>query len=228
MVEFFTAFGVAFGVVVLAEMGDKTQLLAMAFATKYKASKVMIGVFVATVLNHALAVAVGNFISRFESIQLIIQGLAVLAFIFFGLWTIRGDKLEGEENRKTKFGAIITVAIVFFIAEMGDKTQLATIALAVKFPFSPAAILIGTTTGMLVADGFGIFVGHSLRKKIPERKIKLFAACIFIFFGLFGSYQLLSNELNLELMYIIVILAIIIIITGISCYLLIKSNNKKM
>ena len=93
------AFLFSAGAVVLAEMGDKTQLLAMAFATKYKASKVLIGVFLATILNHALAVAVGNFITRFESVQTWIQAMASLSFIFFGLWTIRGDKLEGEENR---------------------------------------------------------------------------------------------------------------------------------
>ena len=131
------AFLFSLGAVVLAEMGDKTQLLAMAFATKYKAVKVMIGVFIATVLNHALAVAVGNYVTRFDSAKVWIQGLASLSFIVFGLWTIRGDKLDGEENRKTKFGAVITVAIAFFIAEMGDKTQLTTIALSAKFPANP-------------------------------------------------------------------------------------------
>ena len=104
------------GAVVLAEMGDKTQLLAMAFATKYKASKVMIGVFMATIFNHALAVAVGNYITRFESAEIWIQAVASLSFIFFGLWTIRGDKLEGEENRISKYGAIATVGIAFFIS----------------------------------------------------------------------------------------------------------------
>ncbi|MGD9474210.1 MAG: TMEM165/GDT1 family protein, partial [Eubacteriaceae bacterium] len=148
----FIAFLFAVGAVVLAEMGDKTQLLAMAFATRFKASKVMMGVFIATVFNHALAVAVGNYITRFDSAQIYIQGIASLSFIFFGLWTIRGDKLEGEENRTTRFGPVITVAIAFFIAEMGDKTQLATIALATQFPDAPIWVLIGTTTGMLIAD----------------------------------------------------------------------------
>src|SRR5512145_2837700 len=96
------AFLFSVSAVVLAEMGDKTQLLAMAFATKYKASKVMLGVFLATVLNHALAVAVGNFITRFDALQIWIQGLASLSFIFFGLWTIRGDKLDGEQNKVSR------------------------------------------------------------------------------------------------------------------------------
>jgi putative Ca2+/H+ antiporter (TMEM165/GDT1 family) len=204
-----TAFLFALSAVVLAEMGDKTQLLAMAFATKYKTHKVMLGVFIATVFNHALAVAIGNFITRFASIQLAIQGLASLSFIFFGLWTIRGDRLEGEENRTTQFGAVITVAAAFFIAEMGDKTQLATIALAAKFPESPLGILVGTTTGMLVADGIGIIVGIVLRKKIPEHNIKLVSAGAFIVFGLIGTFQILYTDLKLSIGLVIGVLILL-------------------
>lgn len=213
------------GAVVLAEMGDKTQLLAMAFATKYKASKVMIGVFLATVFNHALAVAVGNYITRFDSAQIWIQGIASLSFIFFGLWTIGGDKLEGEENRISTFGPIITVTIAFFIAEMGDKTQLTTIALAAKFPASPIGILMGTTTGMLIADAIGIIVGIVLCKKIPEKKIKLISAGAFILFGLIGTYQVAFEQLQLGLPVIMAVLAVIIAITVIVAYLLIKNDR---
>lgn len=211
--------------VVLAEMGDKTQLLAMAFATKYQASKVMVGVFLATIFNHALAVAVGNYVTRFDSAQVWIQGVASLSFIFFGLWTIRGDKLEGEENRVTKFGPVITVTVAFFFAEMGDKTQLATIALATKFPSSPIAILMGTTTGMLIADAIGIIVGIVLCKKIPERKIKLVSAGAFILFGLIGTWQVAAQQLFLELPMIVGILALLIALTGVAAYFIIKSDG---
>lgn len=214
------------GAVVLAEMGDKTQLLAMAFATKYKASKVMIGVFLATVFNHALAVAVGNYVTRFDSAQIWVQGIASLSFIFFGLWTIRGDKLEGEENRTSKYGPVITVTIAFFLAEMGDKTQLATIALAAKFPVSPVGILMGTTTGMLIADGIGIVLGIVLCKRIPEKKIKLISAGAFILFGLIGTYQVAYEQLHLALPIVAVILAAIIAITVIAARFVIKKNNK--
>lgn len=213
------------GAVVLAEMGDKTQLLAMAFATKYKAVKVLIGVFVATILNHALAVAVGNLLTRFSTAQIWIQGIAALSFIFFGLWTIRGDKLEGEENRTTKFGAIITVALAFFLAEMGDKTQLTTIALATRFPTSPIWILAGTTTGMLIADGIGIFVGVVLCKKIPERKVKLISAAVFIFFGLLGSYQVMRNNLNLNTDIIVLVMTILYVLTAIAVVYLIRKGK---
>jgi putative Ca2+/H+ antiporter (TMEM165/GDT1 family) len=219
------AFLFASSTVVLAEMGDKTQLLAMAFAAKYKASKVMMGVFIATVLNHALAVAVGNFITRFQSAQIWIQGIASLSFIFFGLWTIRGDKLEGEENRATKFGAVMTVAIAFFLAEMGDKTQLATIALATKFPTSPVGILVGTTTGMLIADGVGILIGVVLCKRIPEKTVKLVSAGIFILFGLIGCVQVAYDKLHMEMGTIIAAMAVIILLTGLAASYLIKKNK---
>ncbi|GHU86985.1 UPF0016 family membrane protein [Clostridia bacterium] len=188
-----TAYLAATLMVVVAEMGDKTQLLAMAFATRYSAGKVMLGVFIATILNHALAVAVGTFIAGFSGIQNWIQLVAALSFIFFGLWTIRGDKLDGEDKKPSKFGPVLTVAIAFFIAEMGDKTQLATIAIAAKYPDYPIGILLGTTTGMLIADGLGIVIGIVLKKRIPERAIKWVSAAAFIVFGIIMTVQAVLN-----------------------------------
>lgn len=222
----FLVFLFAAGAVTLAEMGDKTQLLAMAFATKYKASKVLIGVFIATVFNHALAVAVGNYITRWQGAQVWIQGIAALSFIFFGLWTIRGDKLDGEDEKKSKYGAIVTVAIAFFIAELGDKTQLATIAIAAKFPSSPVAILMGTTTGMLIADGIGIIIGVVMGKKIPERTVKLVSAAAFILFGFIGCYQVGAVMLGLAIPMVFGILGAIAVLTGIAAYMLIRSGNE--
>jgi putative Ca2+/H+ antiporter (TMEM165/GDT1 family) len=207
------------GAVVLAEMGDKTQLLAMAFAAKYPAGKVLLGVFAATVLNHALAVAAGNFVTRFDSSQIWIQGAAALSFIFFGLWTIRGDKLAGEENMTTRFGAVVTVAVAFFIAEMGDKTQLATIAIAARFAESPAAVLLGTTTGMLIADGIGIVTGIVLRRKIPERTVKLVSAVAFVIFGLLGSYQT-ARALGLPLAASALITLALLVLTALAAALI--------
>lgn len=126
-----TAFITSLIFVVLAEMGDKTQLLAMAFAAKYRWQTVMWGVFAATVFNHLFAVAVGAYLTQFIPINYI-QIAAAASFILFGLWTIRGDELDGED-KETKYSPFWTVAIAFFIAEMGDKTQLATVALAAQF-----------------------------------------------------------------------------------------------
>lgn len=186
-----TAFLASLGFVVLAEMGDKTQLLAMAFATRYKASTVMWGVFAATVLNHFLAVLAGNYLTNLVPIHYV-QIAAAASFILFGLWTIRGDELAGEDKR-FHFSPFWTVAIAFFIAEMGDKTQLATVALAAKYQ-SVFPVLVGTTAGMLIADAIGIGIGIVMGKKIPERAVKWIAAVIFIGFGFWGLYEYVPKE----------------------------------
>lgn len=173
--------------VVVAEMGDKTQLLAMAMASKYKARQVMLGVLVATVLNHALAVALGSYLSSvipMDSVKIV----AAAAFLVFGFWTLRGDKLDEDNKKKQRFGPVVTVAIAFFIAEMGDKTQLMTIAIAADSKL-PAFILIGTTIGMLIADGIGIIGGAWMTKHVPEKYIKWGAGLIFILFGTITLYE---------------------------------------
>ena len=193
MNDFWPTFLFAFGAIALAEMGDKTQLLAMAFATRYGIAKVLVGILIATFLTHALAVAVGNFFAQLETLRIIIQALASLSFIVFGIWTLRGENPQDEEKRKAaKFGVIMTVGMTFFIAEMGDKTQLVTMALATKFPRSPVGVLAGSTAGMLMADGLGILLGYVLHRKMPERTIRLIAATAFIVFGCIGLYQLFS------------------------------------
>ncbi|AJH00010.1 hypothetical protein LF65_03450 [Clostridium beijerinckii] len=173
--------------VVVAEMGDKTQLLAMAMVSKYKAKQVLLGVLIATILNHALAVAVGSYLSSVIPMDLV-KIIAALSFLAFGLWTIRGDKLDDEENKKVKFGPIVTVAIAFFLAEMGDKTQLITITIAAENQ-QPLFILMGTTVGMLIADGIGILGGAWMCKHIPDIYIKWVAGAIFMFFGTLTLYN---------------------------------------
>lgn len=186
-----TAFIASLLFVVLAEMGDKTQLLAMAFAARYSASKVLLAVFLATLINHGLAVTVGHFLTVVIPME-IISFLAAVSFIIFGLWIIRGDKLSGEDKKESRFGPVVTVGIAFFLAEMGDKTQLATISLAVEYR-NMFNVLMGTTLGMVIADAIGIIVGVVLRKHIPEKIIKWVSASIFILFGLMGIYKSLHN-----------------------------------
>ena len=187
-----TAYLASLGFVVLAEMGDKTQLLAMAFASRYKWQTVMWGVFAATLVNHLLAVVAGNYLTRLIPLSYI-QIAAAASFILFGLWTLRGDTLEGEDKR-FNYSPFWAVAVAFFFAEMGDKTQLATVALATKYQ-SIVGVWLGTTSGMLVADAIGIIVGIVLGKRIPERFIKWFAAIIFIAFGVIGLYQTIPKYL---------------------------------
>jgi putative Ca2+/H+ antiporter (TMEM165/GDT1 family) len=185
-----SAFLASVGFVVLAEMGDKTQLLAMALACRFRWQTVMLGVFAATLANHLLAVVAGTYLTKLIPLDYV-RIAAFASFILFGFWTLRGDKLEGED-RRFNFSPFWTVAVAFFLAEMGDKTQLATVALAAEYQ-SIFGVWLGTTTGMLIADAIGIGVGIVLGKKIPERTIKWTAAFIFIFFGLSGLYELLPN-----------------------------------
>jgi putative Ca2+/H+ antiporter (TMEM165/GDT1 family) len=192
--------------VVVAEMGDKTQLLAMAMASKYKVKHVMLGVLIATILNHALAVAVGSYLGNVLPMD-IIRIVAAVSFLIFGLWTIRGDKLdEEEEKKKVKFGPIVTVAIAFFMAEMGDKTQLMTVSIAAENS-QPLLILLGTTAGMLVADGIGVVGGAWMCRHIPEIYIKWGAGIIFMFFGALTLYEAVPATL-LSPVYIILFLAV--------------------
>lgn len=185
-----TALIASFIFVLLAEMGDKTQLLAMAFAARYSAFKVLIAVLFATLLNHTLAVFAGRFLTTVIPIN-IISLAAALSFIIFGLWTLRGDKLHGEDKKEPRFGPVLTVGIAFFLAEMGDKTQLATISLAIKYQ-NMASVLMGTTLAMVTADAIGITIGVIMRKHIPEKAIKWFSAVVFIAFGIVSIYNILK------------------------------------
>jgi len=213
--------------VALAEMGDKSQLLAMAFAARYKVGKVLAGILIATLVNHALAVVVGSLAAKIAPLQMWVQIITAVSFIFFGLWTIRGDSLEGEGEKTTRFGAVITVALVFFAAEMGDKTQLATMALAAKFPDSPAAVLAGTTAGMLLADAVGIVIGVVMCRNIPQKTVKIISAALFIVFGLIASWQVLVTEFGLDLRTVIIIIAVMAVLTAIAAYSLVKRTKPK-
>jgi Ca2+/H+ antiporter, TMEM165/GDT1 family len=178
--------------VVLAEMGDKTQLLAMAFASRFRWQTVLWGVFVATLVNHLLAVLVGAYLTAVFPMEYI-QIAASASFILFGLWTVRGDTLCGEDKRFC-FSPFWTVAVAFFIAEMGDKTQLATVALASRYGHQIIQVWLGTTTGMIIADAIGIVVGIVMGRNIPEKAVKWFAAIIFVIFGLIGLYGVAPNS----------------------------------
>lgn len=177
----------SFVMVVLGEMGDKTQLLAMAFAGKFRAGQVMAGVLVATLLNHGLAVALGTCLAGYIPMDAV-SIVAGLSFLLFGLWTLRGDTLGDEAERRSRFGPLVTVALAFFLAETGDKTQLATIALAADYR-SPLWVLAGTTAGMLVADGLGVLVGDLINRKLSKGTMKLLSAGIFVVFGFVTLYR---------------------------------------
>jgi putative Ca2+/H+ antiporter (TMEM165/GDT1 family) len=216
----FFAFPFAAATVVLAEMGDKTQLLAMAFAARYQWWKVLAGVLVATILNHALAVALGNLLGRIESMHMIIQVVSSSAFILFGLWTLKGDRLDDDHRKASRLGPLVTVGIAFFVAELGDKTQLATIALATRYPANPLAVLMGTTTGMVLADGFGIVVGVVLCRRIPDRTITIVSASLFMIFGIFSIHELFREELAMAVFPRVTLTTALVLVAGMLSFLL--------
>jgi putative Ca2+/H+ antiporter (TMEM165/GDT1 family) len=178
-----TAFLVSFGVIFVAELGDKSQLMALAFATRFKTVPVMIGITVATAVVHAVSVFVGAVVGAALPTRAITI-VAAIAFIAFGLWTLRGDKLGDDDIERAARPArntILTVGAVFFLAELGDKTMLATITLATRY--GVIGTWLGSTIGMVVADGLAIVVGRMLGAKLPERAIRIGAAVSFFVFA---------------------------------------------
>lgn len=205
----------AFILIFIAEMGDKTQILAMAFATRFPVKKVLLGIFLGSLLNHGLAVVFGSYISNFIPINTI-QIVAGFAFVMFSLWTLKSDGDDEEDEKpKSKFGPVVTVALAFFIGELGDKTQLTAITLATDALY-PLVILMGTVSGMIVTGGIGIIIGKKLGGKIPEFTIKIVAASVFMFFGVTKLYQTLPSDylslLNISIFTVIVAVAAFILL----------------
>lgn len=173
----------SFGLVFASEMGDKTQLLALVLTLRFKKPfAIMAGILMATLLNHGLATLVGGWIgSQFPEQTLRIA----LALVFFGfaIWILIPDTIADEAGKSDAgANAFITTLVLFFLAEMGDKTQLATIALGAKFQM-PLAVTAGTTLGMMAADGLAVFFGEQLTRKIPMKAIRIFSAALFAVFG---------------------------------------------
>lgn len=173
-------------VIFVAELGDKSQLMAMAFAARYRPLPVLIGITLATALVHLASVGIGFFIGDlFAQWQHVITIIAGVAFLFFGAWTLRGDELTEEEARKPSQAtgsAILAVGLAFLLAELGDKTMLATITLAIQENWF--WVWIGSTVGMVAADALAIVVGYVLGRNLPERAIRIGAAVLFALFGL--------------------------------------------
>jgi putative Ca2+/H+ antiporter (TMEM165/GDT1 family) len=171
----------SFLLVAVSEMGDKTQLLAFALATRFKKpGPIMAGILTATLLNHGLASWGGAWISEHVAPNVLRIALAVI-FIGFGLWILIPDK-DDEQERRSRFGAYLTTTVTFFLAEMGDKTQLATIALGARF-HSFLWVTVGTTLGMLVSDGLAVFLGEKFSDRIPMAYVRRGASLLFILFG---------------------------------------------
>ena len=174
---------VSTGVVALAEIGDKTQLLAFILAARFKKPlPIILGILAATIVNHGLAGALGAWITASISPE-ILRWVLGASFIAMAVWTLIPDKIEEEEAQIAKrFGVFGATLVTFFLAEMGDKTQIATVAMAAHYA-QPLLVVIGTTLGMLIADVPAVFVGDKLANKIPMKLVHSIAAAVFAILG---------------------------------------------
>ncbi len=181
------AFWLSLAMIFLAELGDKTQLVALTLATRYNAKVVLWGIFWATLTVHIVSAGLGWFMGGLLPTDWI-QFIAGLAFIGFGFWTLRGDSLDEEDCRNRKIvSPFWLVFVTFFLAELGDKTMLSTVTLAATNAFIP--VWLGSTVGMVLSDGLAILVGKVLGAKLPEKAVKIGAAVIFFSFGIFSMIQ---------------------------------------
>ncbi|NYT65288.1 TMEM165/GDT1 family protein [Alcaligenaceae bacterium] len=182
------AFLISTGVVALGEMGDKTQLLAILLAAKFRRPwPIIAGIFIATLVNHGLAGLVGGGIASLLGPDLLRWVIGV-SFLGMAVWMLIPDEIDDTEANKYRFGVFWTTVIAFFLAEMGDKTQIATVALAARYP-ELLAVVLGTTLGMMLANVPAVFVGDAISKKIPMKLVHGVAGGIFGILGLLTLFN---------------------------------------
>jgi Ca2+/H+ antiporter, TMEM165/GDT1 family len=176
------AFLVSTAVVAIGEIGDKTQLLALLLAARFKRPiPIVLGILLATLANHSLAGLVGEWVRHAVSPDYLRWGLGI-SFFAVALWALKPDTMDEELKPMGRYGVFMMTLTTFFIAEIGDKTQLATVMLAAKFP-SLVAVVAGTTLGMLIADVPAVFLGQMASHRIPFRAVRIVAALLFAVLG---------------------------------------------
>lgn len=177
------AFLISTGIVALAEIGDKTQLLAFILAAKFKRPlPIILGIFVATVANHAIAGAVGAWITTMLRPE-ILRWVLGISFVVMAGWTLIPDKFDDDDAKLTRAGVFVTTLTAFFLAEMGDKTQVATVALAAQY-HAFYSVVAGTTLGMMIANVPAVVVGDRLAHKLPVRLVHGIVAALFAILGI--------------------------------------------
>jgi putative Ca2+/H+ antiporter (TMEM165/GDT1 family) len=176
------AFLVSTGIVALAEIGDKTQLLAFLLAAKFRRPvPIVLGILVATIVNHAFAAAVGAWVGSVMGPN-VMRWVLGLSFLAMAAWIMVPDKLDDDDAKLARYGVFLTTVIAFFLAEMGDKTQIATVALAARYE-STVAVVAGTTFGMMLANVPAVLFGERIARKVPLKLVHGIAAAMFALLG---------------------------------------------
>ena len=182
------AFLVSTGIVTLAEMGDKTQLLALVLAARFRQPwPIVFGIFIATLANHAMAGALGAWVTTQLTPQML-RWILGASFLLMAVWMLIPDKLEGDKpDSTTRFGVFGSTVMVFFLAEMGDKTQLATVMLAAKYE-TFIGVVAGTTLGMMLANAPVVWFGERITRRVPMRTVHSVSALVFVVLGLLAFF----------------------------------------
>jgi len=184
MPNYLEAFLVSTGLVTLAEIGDKTQLLAFFLAARFRrAGPVILGIFIATVANHAFAAALGTWLTQWLGPETL-RWLLGLSFLAMAIWVLIPDKLDEREISAPRLGVLGETIVAFFLAEMGDKTQVATVALAAQYD-AFVAVVMGTTLGMMIANVPAVYAGDRIAHRLPVRLIHMIASALFALLGVF-------------------------------------------
>ena len=212
-------FLIVLGAIFIAEMGDKTQLLLVAMASKYRISQILAGTWLATLLLNLLAVFVGAALSQYLDMR-IIKVIAAAAFFWFSYSTLKGDDTDNEQKTsRSRFGPVLAIFGSFFIGELGDKTQLSAITLAASYtqqsPANAAAVFAGCTLGLILADFIGLITGLFLKNRMPTGVLNKISFLIFAAFGAFRAWEaselIFSSEIYAHLFFALILLLFILL-----------------
>ena len=219
-----------FGTVFVAEMGDKTQLLLVAMAGKYKIRHILAGTWAATLVLNVLAVAVGAALSQYLDMR-VIKSIAALAFFYFAWSGLKGEDDGGEETvKQSKLGPVAAIFVTFFLGELGDKTQLSAITLAAAYSeqqlMNAVMICAGCTLGLIAADGLGLLAGLLLKNNIPTKFLDLLTFAVFTLFGVLNAKEALALIFPQNAAAMWAILAGLVIVFALACFGTARKNRK--
>lgn len=192
---------IAFTLVFISELGDKTQILVLSFSSKLRTTTILLGVALGSLLSHGIAITFGSFLGNIgnDSIHFLLELITYISFLIFGFFTLLSNKKENSNNNnsaikninKLKLNYILIIALSIAIGELGDKTFLASIGLGIQYPAQKIFLIIGAILGMILSDLIAIILGKFLSKKLPENILEKFSGILFLIFGFIGIFNIL-------------------------------------